>query len=65
MSDLRGLPHVYMFVCVPRVDADVGGVIAAADITQLSQRHTRCSRLNGRSRVCQKGERAFFKKINK
>lgn len=66
MSSLRVLPHVYMFVCVLWVDTDVGSVIAAADITQLSQCHTGCSRLTSRSHAFVEKERVniwvvFFK----
>lgn len=60
MSDLRGLPHVFMFVCVLWADADVS---AAADITQLSQRHTHCSRHHGRLHAFaeKENELTFFK----
>lgn len=60
MSDLRGLPQVYTFVCVPRVDADVDGVIAAADVTQLSQCHTRICKLQFAEK-----EKGLLKKIIK
>lgn len=62
LSDLRGLPHVYMFVCVLWVDTNVSSVITAADITQLSQCHTHCSRLKSRSHAVAEKEKelTFF-----
>lgn len=45
MSDSRELPHVYKFVCVLRVDADVSCIVSEADSTQLLQHHAHCNRL--------------------